>query len=208
METIVKRESLRDLLVRLTTRHNERPKFPIFSVKSARRTPLYLRYPPVSDTQNGPLVRDGDYCRLEDKGREIIRDKNGNIYEMNPTGIMRERHLQGRSPVFLRRGNKIILEDVGTFRWMVVKNYDPNQRNDTKHHRFVLGGRSFIEPDKYDLFLVRGMYNDMVKSDGRIGRHGQWRPFAQVCLRSTVEIKVDGHRYIIPDPVLSKKRER
>jgi hypothetical protein len=172
-------------------RPDGRPTFPIFTCFVARRTPLFLRYNPVSDLQNGPLVREGDHCELSDKGRNVVRDARGRVYELDPQDdATREKHLKGRSPVFLRRGGaKIVLQDVGTYRWMVVKNYDPEARNDTKHHKFTEDGELRYNPADKNLYLVRGMYNDAEKPDGMIGRFGQWRPWAQICLDSVTVVR-------------------
>lgn len=190
MRTIerIRRDRVKSLLDHVTDRRPDgRPLFPIFSVFVARRTPLYLRYAPVNDLQNGPLCRVGDHCELRDRGRNVVRDTRGMIYDMDPGT---EAHEVGRSPVFLRRGaEKIILQDVGTFRWMVVKNHDPEARHDTKHHRYVEGGALPYNPADHNLYLVRGMYSDAVKGDGRIGRFGQWRPWAQICLDSVTIVR-------------------
>lgn len=190
VETI-RRDRVRSLLDHVTDRRPDgRPLFPIFSVYVARRTALYLRYEPVSDFQNGPLARQGDHNRMEDRGRNVIRDDRGRVYELDPQDeTTREKHLRGRSPIFLRRGPKIVLEDVGTYRWMIVKNHDPETRNDTKHHQYVDGGELNYDPAEKNLYLVRGMYNDGVKADGRIGRYGQWRPWAQICLDSVTLVR-------------------
>lgn len=204
---VCERQNLRSLLEHVTEREGQNPRYPIFSVYVARRTPLYLRYEPVSQYQNGPLARVGDHCLLGDRGRNVIRDAKGRVHELDPQDPeVRAKHLEGRSPIFLRRGaEKIILEDVGTFRWMVVKNYDPEARRDSKHHQYSEDGELRYDPEAKALYLVRGMYNDEVKSDGRIGRYGQWRPFAQICLKSCVLVRCadrNGQQmeWTIPDP--------
>lgn len=207
---VVERNELRQLLDEVTERPDGRPRFPIFSVWVARRTPLYLRYLPVNDLQNGPLARIGDHCRLEDRGQNVLRSEDGRVWEVNPTDAEQaEKHAVGRSRIFMRRncGEKVILEDVGTYRWMVVKNYDPEQRNDTKHHKFVEGGKLNYDPAERELYQVRGMYTDSEKADGRIGRYDQWRPWAQICLRSCTIVRcVDragtAREWHVPSPII------
>lgn len=176
----IRRQQLKGLLDFVTDRRPDgRPLFPIFSVFVERRQPLFLRYNPVDQYTNGPYVRDGDHCNLADRGQNGIRDDRGRWYEFsNDTN----------APIFRRRGKKIIIEDAGVGRWMVVKNYDETARNDTKHHQFKPDGRLNYDPAAHDLYLVRGMYSDL-PTNGRIGRYGQWRPWAQICLRSCSKVR-------------------
>lgn len=180
-------------------RPDGKPLYPIFSVYSHRRTPLYLRYDPVDDLTNGPLCRVGDHMLLTDRGQGIIRDSKGREFDLEGAGP--------RASIVRRRGEKIEIEGIGAGRWQVIKNWAKDEElKATKHHQ-PKGGSLHFNPAEHDLFMVRGMYNDLLKSTtGRIGRYGQWRPFAFVCLRSTTIIRVGGIEWrVIEPPVIPAK---
>ena len=194
------RHELGGFLKRLTDcRPSGRPLFPFFSCFAFRRTPLELRYDPIDQYNNGPLARVGDHSLIGDKDKGIIRDMQGRVFQLRGT--------TPRDPIFLRRGTKIILEDIGTGRWMILKNYAKEAPRPTKH--WQPKGRSLrFNPREHDLFLFQGAYNDLRKSNGRIGRHGQWRSFTTVCLRSLTTIRCRGIEWrVIEPPIIAQPRQ-
>jgi hypothetical protein len=185
-QRVIRRRDLQGFLRHVTDRRPDgRPLFPIFSVYVARREDLFLRYPPIDQYTNGPLARVGDFCNITDKGRNIVR---------NVVKPEREFSLDvdnARTPVFTRRGEKIVLQPKGTWRWMTIKNWAKDQPHAGTKHWQPKGGKLNFNPADHDLFLVMGMYNDTTM------RFGQWRPFAMVCLRSCAVIRVDGIDYVV-----------
>ena len=137
----------------------------IFSATCQRRTPLYMTYPPVNDLTKGETVHIGD------KTSVITR-------------------------FFIRGGRqRIMLQSKGTERKMIVKRKVNN--SPTKHWQSSGGQLSFNPADK-GLMLVAGMYNDSAKDMGcgkMVGRHGDWRPWAFICLRTTSEVTYNGIDY-------------
>lgn len=191
-QRVIRRSDLQGFLHHVTDRRpNGHPLFPIFSVYVARREDLYLRYAPIDQYTNGPLARVGDFCNLTDKGRNVVRNlvKPDREFSLDVDNA--------RSLVFTRRGEKIVLQPKGTWRWMTIKNWAKDQElKETKHHK-PKGGKLNFNPADHDLFLVRGMYNDLTKSNGMIGRFNQWRPFALICMRSCAVIRINGMDYIV-----------
>lgn len=181
----VHRRDLQQFFTHVTDcRPDGRPLFPIFSVLVARREPLYLRYPPIDQYTNGPFVRVGDFNFVTDKGQKIIR--NGErVFSSDVTAA--------QTPIYRRKGEKILLEPEGAYRWMVVKNWARGETHQGTRHWRPKGGSLGFNPIDHDLFLVMGMYNDTVR------RHGQWRPFAMICLRSCLKVRVGGHEYEVID---------
>jgi len=177
----IRRQDLSGFLKHVTDRRPDgRPLFPIFSVRVARRDALYARYAPIDQYTNGPLCRVGDYNLITDKGRNIVRNGEKE-FDLDVTST--------KAPVFHRRGKKIVIEEAGTYRWMVIKNWAKDQpHRGTKHWQPKGKGLGF-DPAAHDLFLVMGMYNDATM------RYGQWRPFAMICLRSCSEVRVNGTEY-------------
>lgn len=203
----IHREDLSGFLRHLTDcRPDGRPLFPFFSAYAYRRQPLELRYPPVDQYHNGPLCRDGDHSRLDDP-RGTIRDCKGRLFQLDGAGP--------KDSVFTRRtGAKIILEDIGTGRWMVLKNYAKDAPPKATKHWVPKGATLNYNPADYGLFLFKGAYNDLRKANGRIARHGQWRPFTMLDLRSLTLIRCRGVEYrvieapTIPQRPVKKVKER
>lgn len=197
----IHRRDLEGFLRHLTdSRPDGRPLFPFFSCYAYRRQPLELRYEPIDQFTNGPLCRVGDHSLLADP-RGVIRDVNGRLFELAGA--------TARDPIFLRRGEKIVIEDVGAGRWMVLKNWAREQRpqNPTKHW-IPRGGALNYNPAEHGLFLFQGAYNDLVKN-GRLARYGQWRPFTMLCLRSITIIRCKGCEYrVIEAPEIPQRPER
>jgi len=137
----------------------------IFSVTCNRRRHLYLRYPPINDFQNGPFAHQGDRSNLFNR-----------------------RFIQGSN-------HKIVLEPAGATRTMIVKR--KTNDNPMKHWQSQ-GGQLAFDPTELDLYLVAGIYNDEPKNYGagkRIGRHGSWRPWCLIDLRTTRLVKYSGVDY-------------
>lgn len=137
----------------------------IFSVVCRRRTNLLLKYTPVNDLARGKDCHVGDHSDLATRQ-------------------------------FVCGGRKrIVLQRAGTLRKMIVK----RKTNDTPtKHWEPKGGRLAFDSAKRGLRLVAGMYNDAEKDVGlgkMIGRHGDWRPWAFICLRTTTELTYNGTNY-------------
>jgi len=194
----IHRSDLEGFLRHLTDcRPDGRPLFPFFSCYAYRRTPLELRYEPIDQHTNGPLCRVGDHSRLDD-ARGVIRDAKDRPFQLDGC--------QKRDPIFLRRGSKITLEEVGTGRWMILKNYAKDSSPKATKHWIPQGRTLNYNPSEYGLFLFQGAYNDLRKSDGRIARYGQWRPFCMLCLRSITTIRVDKVEYrVVESPTIPQK---
>ena len=193
----IHRKDLRGFLKHLTDcRPDGKPMFPFFSCYAYRRQPLELRYDPMNDLQNGPLCRVGDHSLLTDE-RGTIRNAKGELYRLDGA--------TARDPIYLRRGDKIVLEDIGTGRWMVLKNYTKDESPKATKHWQPQGRALNYDPAAHDLFMTQGAYNDLRKN-GRIGRYGQWRPFAQICLRSLTIIRCRGIEYrVIESPTIPQQ---
>lgn len=142
----------------------------IFSVVCRRRGDLLMKYPPVNDLARGKDCHVGDHSDLTTRQ-------------------------------FVCGGRKrIVLQRKGTERSMVVKNKTDNQ---PMKHWQPRGGALKYRPADRGLFLVAGMYNDDAADYGtgkRIGRHGEWRPWAHICLRTTSLVRYDHVDYHVVDP--------
>lgn len=150
----------------------------IFSVTCERRTDLYLRYDPRDRFTNGPLTFAGDASRLADHEQvrfcECGTELPSTSRKCKECGAKRE---------------KIILEAAGTLRRMIVKGKHDDQP--MKHWKSK-GGELAFNPAEKGLKLVAGMYQDRPSNQGcgkRIGRHGQWRSWAFICLHTVQTIK-------------------
>jgi len=99
----------------------------------------------------------------------------------------RELHTAGRG------GVKIVLEAAGLLRWMQLTKptIKPSKHWESK------GGTLAFDPTERGLFHVKGFYNDTTKVDGRIARHGDWRAWAFICLRTVERIKAHGQEYVV-----------
>ena len=139
----------------------------IFSVTCQRRGNLYLKYEPTGQYDQGKDVREGD-CS-DAITREFIKGK----------------------------GPRILLQPKGSERTMVVKS---KKGNKPLKHWNPVGGKLPYTPKDKDLKLVVGMYCDAPKDFGtgrRIGRHGNWRPWCNICLRTVSRIIHNKTEYII-----------
>ena len=175
----------------------------IFSVVCARRDDLHLRYPPVGIEAMGHLAYDGDASDVVT--REFIRiTKKGarrfaSFFDCCPNKVDTNGNI--RSKAYGLKDSKTILEPKGTFRRMLCK----RKLTDApmKHWSPKPDGKRNYDPADHDLFQVAGMYNDNEKAQPtggkRIGRFGQWRPWAQICLRTIREIKNNGIVYKVVD---------
>lgn len=163
-----------------------------FSVVCQRREDLPLRYEPIDRVTQGALVYVGDATSL--RGGENVR--------VCPNCWIESRASSRKCRACGDKREKIILESAGTLRKMIVKG--KNNNNSTKHWDSK-GGTLPFNPADHDLFLVSGMYNDAASDYGtgrRIGRHGSWRPWAMICLRTTEQIKYSGEVYqIVEDEI-------
>ncbi len=102
--------------------------------------------------------------------------------------VTRQFHTAGRG------GKKIELEPVGILRWMQLTKptIKPSKHWESK------GGKLAFDPKERGLFHVKGFYNDSTKVvDGRIARHGDWRAWAFICLRTIERIKAHGQEYVV-----------
>jgi hypothetical protein len=167
----------------------------LFAARCIRRSPVFLRYCPINMTTNGAYVRKGDYCKIDgpDKGNpNIIWGANGHRYNLLDSSANR------------RPGEKIILQDAGDSRLVVVKNYDREAGNASCHARPVTGKGRNYDPLQHDLYPLAGVYNDAIKrqpnGEVRLGRFGQWRPYTQICMRGITSFRALGHRWIVTDP--------
>lgn len=164
-----------------------------FSVVCERREDLPLRYPPVDRFTNGPLVYAGDATSLRD----------GESVRVCPNCGVESRQTARKCRACGEKRAKIILEAAGTLRRMIVKG--KNDNNPTKHWESK-GGQLPFNPAEHDLYLVAGMYADQNQDFGtgkRMGRHGQWRSWCFICLRTTELIKYSGETYrIVEDDVV------
>ena len=139
----------------------------IFSVTCQRRTDLTLKYPPLRDMDRGKDAYVGDHSLLD--SREYVKGSR----------------------------QKIILQPKGTIRTMIVKGKHNGQ---SMKHWESKGGRLPYNPKNKGLKLVAGMYNDASKDMGtgtRVGRHGDWRPWAMICLRTVSCIVHNNVTYIV-----------
>ena len=104
--------------------------------------------------------------------------------------VTRQFHTAGRG------GKKIELEPVGMLRWMQLTKKSSNPSK----HWISKGGTLAFDPAERGLFHVKGFYNDSTKvADGRIARHGDWRAWAFICLRTVESIKAHGQEYVVTD---------
>ncbi len=198
----IHRENLHGFLRHMTDcRPDGRPIFPFFSAYAYRRTPLELRYDPVNQLDNGPLCRVGDHSNVDDP-RGTIRDAKDRLFQLDGA--------TPGDPIYRRRtGEKITLEEIGTGRWMVLKNYAKDERPKATKHWQPQGRALNYDASEHGLFLFQGAYNDLRKSNGRIGRHGQWRPFTMLDMRSLTHIRCRGVEYrVIEDPTIPQKPEK
>ena len=140
-----------------------------FSAACRRRTALNLRYEPTEQYKGGQLAYAGDRTDL----------------------ATRQFHTAGRG------GIKIELEPVGLLRWMQLTK---KSHNESKHWKPKPGGSLAFDPAERGLFHVKGFYTDKTKvADGRIARHGDWRAWAFICLRTVESIKAHGQEYVVID---------
>lgn len=181
MRIEVPRSNIRTLFNFVT----QRP-YRIMSVYVARRNPLYLRYQPRNHYSNGCIVRVGDHCKVNDPSRNFIYGPNDVIYDLRNFDSDR------------RPGQKIVIEEKGTYRWVVVK--QAGDVNKCNHWRSRGETLSYV-PDEHDLYHIRGVYNDDVKMQPNgqlmVGRYGQWRPWVCICLRTTSIVRAFGNEYRI-----------
>lgn len=174
----------------------------IFSVVCERRTDLELRYPPLDRFTNGPLAYIGDASRLDDRERVRFCDCGGNELQHatpwhTPDWWVELTATSRKCKRCGAKREKIVLEDAGTARRMIVKG--KNNDKETKHWKSKGGTLSF-DPAAKGLKLVAGMYQDRACNHGtgkREGRHGQWRSWAFICLRSVSIIKWMGQVFIV-----------
>lgn len=144
----------------------------IFSVVCRRRGDLFQKYPPVNDLARGKDCHVGDHSDMAT--RQFVQGSR-------------------------RVADKIVLQPAGTLRKMIVKRKVTDAP--TKHWQ-PKGGRLAFDPAERGLRLVAGMYNDATKDVGlgkMIGRHGDWRPWAFICLRTTTELTYAGTDYRVTD---------
>ena len=177
----------------------------IFSVECARRDDLYLRYPPVAIDAMGHLCYDGDctdivtreFIRITKKGERRFAE----FTDCCPNAVDARGNI--RRKAYGLKDSKTILEPKGTFRRMLCKRKLTDAP--TKHWAPKPDGKRNYNPADHDLFQVAGMYNDNEKAQPtggkRIGRFGQWRPWAQVCLRTIRLIRNKGIDYNVVDDV-------
>ena len=162
-----------------------KPSF-IFSVTCKRRTNLDLRYPPVDLLHNGPLAYVGDASRIVDRKQvrycDCVTDEWVEI-------AVNSRKCKNCG----KKRMKVVLEEAGTLRKMIVRG--KSNIKDMKHWESK-GGSLAFDPAEHGLKLVAGMYNDAPKH-GRIGRHGQWRCWAMICLRTIQTIRHLGETYSV-----------
>ncbi len=180
----------------------------VISALVARRTALFLRYPPRDPDTNGVLVRQGDLFNLND-GLIPVQQANGLHPDVTIGGCgvivdanRREYNLADKTAE-RRPGQKVVIEPAGTIRWMQVKQWDHDNPRPTKHWTPKDGWLNY-NPLNHDLFLLQGFYNDQIKTqpNGQImvGRYGQWRPFANLCLRGVTIIRALGVEWRVTDP--------
>lgn len=139
----------------------------VFSVTCQRRRDLALKYPPVNNLSYGKDAHVGD-----------------------SSDVATRQHVKGS-----RR--RIILQRKGDIRTMVVKG---KHNGKPMKHWVSKGGKLPYNPKDKGLKLVAGMYSDAAKDMGtgkRIGRHGDWRPWANICLRTVSVIVHDGVKYVV-----------
>ncbi len=143
----------------------------IFSVECRRRGDLLMKYPPVDDLASGLDCHVGDHSDLA-----TCRFVCGSH-------------------------RRIVLQRKGTLRQMTVKR---KVTNAPMKHWVSKGGRLPYDLARKGLMLVAGMYNDASHDFGtgtRLGRHGEWRPWAMICLQTTSLVRYDGVDYRIRDEV-------
>ena len=89
----------------------------VLAIKAVRRTPVFWRYAPIDSITNGAMVRCGDYCNVNDRNPNVVYN-NGERFDITCR----------------RRSGRIIpLQNVGDSRWMVVKNYNRRNGNQSSH---------------------------------------------------------------------------
>lgn len=166
----------------------------VFRAKVVRRSTVYLRYSPRNMTENGAMVRVGDYAPITgpDRGNpNVIYGPDGRRYDLTEARANR------------RKGDKIVLQEAGETRWITVKNYDREKGNQSRHAPEPTGTGRYYDPLEYDLYPLAGFYNDDMKVQPNgakmIGRFGQWRPYTQICMRGVTEFHALGHRWIVTD---------
>lgn len=139
----------------------------IFSVVCRRRGDLHMKYPPVNDLARGLDCHVGDYSDLATR-RFVCGGRR-----------------------------RIVLQARGTERQMTVKR---KVTDGAMKHWVSKGRRLPFDPARKGLMLVAGMYNDAPKNFGTgklIGRHGEWRPWAMIDLRTTSLVRYDGVDFVV-----------
>ncbi len=138
----------------------------IFRVECKRRTDLFLTYPPRHDLESdGGAVHVGDHSIVAN--RQFIKGSR----------------------------RRIVLQPKGTVRTMTVKrktNADP-----TKHWQSK-GKELRFDPAAKGLYLVYAMYRDQMQDFGtgrRFSRHGQYRSWCFIDLRTTSRLRYSGVEY-------------
>jgi hypothetical protein len=162
----------------------------VFRALVVRRSDLFLRYPPINQTENGPYVRIGDHSKVGQRG--FIYGIDGSVYRLTDKASNR------------RFGEKILLQAAGETRWIACINYDRDKGNGSKHAPAKTDRGRNYDPLEYDLYPLAGFYSDQLKLQPNgfqmLGRFGQWRPYVQICLRGIIRFKALGHTWIVTDP--------
>jgi len=141
----------------------------IVSAVVRRRTPLYLRYAPDSDTASGKLAYVGDCSDVA--SRTYTKGSKSKIV-LQPAGAERVVQFRRKLP-------------------------DANGQHTPMKHWTPANGKLAFDPREKALYgPVVGMYNDSVKRqpDGsvRLGRWGDWRPWCFIGLRDGEVVEVHG----------------
>ena len=170
----------------------------IFSVTCERRTDLHLRHDPIDRLHNGPLAYVGEASRIADRERVRYCDCGGRDHATGNGKWVEVAATSRKCKHCGEKRTKVVLEEAGTLRKMVVKG--KNTAESTKHWEATPGGRLAFDPAEHDLKLVAGMYRDAPTNQGtgkRIGRHGQWRSWCLICLRTIQSIRYCGETYLV-----------
>lgn len=161
---VVRRQELRPLLDRITVNPEH-----IFSVECRRRRPLYLRYEPIGQYNQGRMAYCGDHSVLAT--RRFVR--------------------VGRRPIVLEPANmlrKMIVKrkvnDLPMKHWMPVGGTLPYNPED--YGLYLVAGMYNDSPKNFG-------------TGKRIGRHGDWRPFCFIDLLTTTRVLYDGTEFLVED---------